>query len=41
MLETEEPNQPATAPLVAKAREAIANAQDLFPPPGRPPADAK
>ena len=41
VLETEEPNEPTTAPLVAKARQAIANAQDLFPPPGRPPTDAK
>jgi len=41
VLETEEPNEPTTAPLVAKARQAIASAQDLLPPPGRPPTDAK
>jgi len=40
-LERNEPNEPTTAPLVAKARQAIANAQDLLPPPGRPPTDAK
>jgi hypothetical protein len=41
LLERYEPNEPTTAPLVAKAREAIASAQDLLPPPGRPPTDAK
>jgi len=41
LLERYEPNEPTTAPLVAKARQAIANAQDLLPPPGRPPTDAR
>jgi hypothetical protein len=41
LLQENEPNEPTTAPLVAKARQAIASAQDLFSPPGQPPTDAR